>query len=380
MKKSSGRTFEHGEFPDVLEGQAFFHSRSSGYLLEGDREVESNNGFFFPVLHPPGERFETCLFLGHGLNESAYTKLGPWAGALCHQLKIPVLIFPLSFHVNRRPSSWLMKMRGLYRSRSTLKENPCTSPFNAVISQRFAEKPERFFRGALQSYHDIRDLIATIRAGRFEAVTAGRKEPLLSPEVRMVFLGYSISGYLFFVLPCLLEKDLLDGFRLVLFSSCTRIADMNPVSVLVIDGDAFQRTKQFYKKGYKEQGTREFRRWLEEEEFGVWFQDLFFNEGGSDRIRAYTQTLGSRILAIGDPQDEVFPFEAIKNNLGPFVDYQALTLGRHEFPFNIAALEGKTFHDLGLEIRGSRYPSEPFRDVFDQWLEVVENFLCPNGI
>jgi hypothetical protein len=205
MKKSSGRTFEHGEFPDVFEGQAFFHSRSFGYLLEGDREAESNNGFFFPVLRPPGERFKTCLFLGHGLNESAYTKPGPWADALCHQLKIPVLIFPLSFHVNRRPSSWLMRMRGLYRSRSTIKENPCTSPFNAVISQRFAERPELFFRRALQSYHDIRDLMATIRAGRFEAVTAGKKEQPLSQDLQ-VFPGRPGVGKIFFP-ACERRKD-----------------------------------------------------------------------------------------------------------------------------------------------------------------------------
>ena len=378
MRKDSGRANERLDFADVVEEKALFNSRASNYLLPGDRDAESNGSFSFPVFRPEGQRFGQCLFLGHGLNETSYLKLNYWAKALCHTLKMPVLIFPLSFHLNRRPSSWLMRMRSLSRSRSEIEGNRCSSPFNAVISHRLAEMPERFFRGALQSYWDTKDLLLLIRKGQFETMT-GRGEQILAPTARINFLGYSISGYLYLALAMLMGDDLLTDSRVVLFSSGTHIRDMNPVSVLVIDGDAFRRSKQFYEEGYKEQASRELRCWLEGEETGLWFKRLLFNEGGRNQLHDFTRTLSNRILIIGDPHDEVFPLEAIKTNLGGFLNCHAMALGRHEFPFNISDLEGKSFQALAEEIRGSEFPSDKYRDRFAEWIDVIRDFLCPAG-
>ena len=184
MRRNSGRANEHLDLADVIEEKALFNSRASDYLLLEDRHTESNDSFSFPVFRPEGQKFGQCLFLGHGLNETSYVKLNYWAKALCRRLKMPVLIFPLSFHLNRRPSSWLMRMRSLFRSRSEIKENRCSSPFNAVISHRFAEMPERFFRGALQSYCDAKDLFLLIRKGQFQTMT-GRGEQILVPTARI---------------------------------------------------------------------------------------------------------------------------------------------------------------------------------------------------
>ncbi|HVN25550.1 MAG TPA: DUF6051 family protein [Syntrophorhabdales bacterium] len=376
MRRKTVGTNQDWELPDVIEEKALFTSRASHYLLPEDRNTESNECFMFPVFRPAGQTFGDCLFLGHGLNETSYLKLKYWAKALCHNLRMPVLIFPLSFHVNRRPSSWLMRMRSLYRSRSQINENRCASPFNAVISHRFAEMPERFFRGALQSYCDIKDLTLLMRKGQFETMT-GRGEQILAPTARINFLGYSITGYLYLALVMLMGDDLLSDSRVVLFSSCTHIRDMNPVSVLVIDEDAFRRSKQFYEGGYKEQASPEFRCWLHEEETGLWFKRLFFNEGGRDRLHDATRTLSNRVLIIGDPHDEVFPLEATKANLGGFLHCRAMALGRHEFPFNISDLKEKSFQELAEEIRGSEFPSENYRNTFVEWVNAVRDFLCP---
>jgi len=172
---------------------------------------------------------------------------------------------------------------------------------------------------------------------------SGRGEQILMPTARINFLGYSISGYLYSALAMLMADDLLSDSQVVLFSSCTHIRDMNPVSVLVIDEDAFRRSKQFYEEGYKEEASREFRCWMEEEETGLWFKRLFFNERGRNRLHDFTRVLSNGILIIGDPQDEVFPLEAMKANLGGFLNCRALALGRHEFPFNISGLGGEEF-------------------------------------
>jgi hypothetical protein len=44
--------------------------------------------------------------------------------------------------------------------------------------------------------------------------------------------------------PC--YSDLSTDPQVVLFSSCTHMRDMTPVSILVIDEDAFRRLKQFW--------------------------------------------------------------------------------------------------------------------------------------
>lgn len=45
-----------------------------------------------------------------------------------------------------------------------------------------------------------------------------------------------------------------------------------------------------------------------------------------------------------------------------------MTLGRPVFPFNISDIERKSFHNLGLEIRGSRFPADKYREAFAEWL------------
>jgi hypothetical protein len=153
---------------------------------------------------------------------------------------------------------------------------------------------------------------------------------------------------------------------------------MNPVSVLVIDEDAFRKAKRFYNEEYKKLASTDFCRWMEEEEVDVWFRRLFLNEGGRGEIHRFTRTLSDRILIISDRNDEVFPLEAIRKNLGEFLRYQELLLGRHEFPFNFSHLQGKSFNELAEEIRESSFPSEKYAASFSKWLDAIENFFFSN--
>jgi hypothetical protein len=356
-----------------------FQSHHAGYLLEIDREIDSNLSFQYVLLLPSNRGAHgRCLVIGHGFNEGAYTKLYPWAYSLCRTLQIPTVIFPLAFHINRRPVSWLHLMRPFYRDRKEVAENGCPSLFNAVISQRMAEAPERFFRGSLQSYGDMLEFIQRISDGSLEVPLDGKQIRPFRDGTHIHFLGYSISGFLHLTLLLMHGQGFLHNSRCLLFSTCASWQDIDPVSVLVIDQDAFQRAGRFYQGSHKKEGSREFLRWLYETEVGLWFRRLFLEED-REILHREVQKLDGRLVVVVDPKDPVFPIEGIVRNLGKGVPIFTLSLGRHEFPFNIESLD-QPFPKIVDGIRKSYAPSLVHWPSFCAWLDLAKDFLTESNV
>lgn len=357
--------------------QLAFVSRNNRFLLAVDHRVDSNLSFAFPFFLPGSQPYDECLVLGHGFNEAAYIKLFPWAYCLCKEMCIPVVIFPLAFHMNRRPASWKTMMRPAYRARMHVVGNRCFSPFNAVVSQRISEAPERFFRGALQSYWDVMDLISEIGQGELEVPYGGKTIRPFRRGAKIHFLGYSISGYLYLAFLLIHAQGLLDDSRCLLFSSCTLWEDMDPVSVLVIDREAYEKATDFYMGGYQKEASPEFLEWFLETEIGVWFRTLFLDHSSLKSLKMEVQKLQGRLLIIADPNDPVFSAASIVNHLGEGTPILSLELGRHEFPFNIVRLDGRSFRDIAFDIRESYAPSSAYWSEFTIWLQWVKDFFGP---
>mgnify|MGYP006295756877 FL=1 len=77
------------------------------YHLTSDDQIRENRQFVYPVLvgnqkRQPGK----AIILLHGLNERNWDKYLPWAYALFKRTGQPVILFPISFHVNRCPDAW----------------------------------------------------------------------------------------------------------------------------------------------------------------------------------------------------------------------------------------------------------------------------------
>ena len=87
---------------------------------------------------------------------------------LCEKTGQAVILFPLSFHINRGLPEWSdkKKMAGLVESRRKqypgLKES---SIVNLALSERLTHYPERFFFPGLQSTMDLIRLIKQIQQG-----------------------------------------------------------------------------------------------------------------------------------------------------------------------------------------------------------------------
>lgn len=354
-------------------------SKGGHYLLPADQEIKDNLSFGLP-LFLPGKRAlpaSECLVIGHGFNESDHVKLFPWAYCLCRELGVPVIIFPCAFHINRRPGSWARLGRGLYHRRKRLAGNRFSSPFNAVVSQRISEAPERFLRGALQSYQDLLDLVERIRQGTLEL--RGPEGPLVpfAQGATPHFLGYSISGYLFLGALLMDREGLLNGSRCILFNSFTAWDEANPVTVLVIDQEAYERGTRFYLEDYRKDAKARFRGLYEDTEEGVWFRRLFLRHGGDRPLSQKLARLRDRLLVIADPHDPIFPGRAIGKHLGEEIPYAFMSLGRHEFPFNIPRMEEMSFFQLARAMRGSWAPSPCYEKAFFHWVGLIARFLRP---
>lgn len=356
-----------------------FSSQGGNYLLDEDKKIQENLNFNIPVFLPNGSRASECLILGHGFNESDYAKLFPWAYCLCQDLSIPVIIFPSSFHINRRPGRWIREGRGLYHLRKRIPGNRSSSPLNAIVSQRLSERPERFFRGALQSYTDLKWLLRYIRCG---TIKAGPQRDFIEPfcqDTVAHFLGYSVSGYLFLGAILMDQEGLTEESRLILFNSFTAWEEAHPVTPLVIDQDAYDRGTRFYLETFKAEGSKDFLHLYEETKEGNWFRRLFLKHTADPPLREEVSKLSERILIIADPDDLIFPGRAIGRHLGEGIATAFLTMGRHEFPFNIPKGEDLGIFELTRAIRKSYVPSDQYWDVFSNWLRLVATFLKSFG-
>lgn len=351
-----------------------FLSRNTDYLLEIDREIKSNISFNYLLLLPTMSSYEECLIIGHGLNEASYVKLFPWAYCLSKELQVPVIVLPQAFHINRRPTAWQRMMRSAYRARKDVPGNNRESPFNAVISQRLSEAPERFFRGSLQSYADMLDLIQEIVRGKMQVFLDGKSARPFKEGTKIHFLGYSITGYLFLTLLLTSKENTLASSRCILFSTCARPEEINPISILVIDHDAFIRTQEFYRNLVKTGASRELLRWYNETEVGLWFQRLLVDSDGN-YLPIEARNLSERLMIIADPKDPIFPLESIIKNFGNEIPISTLDLGRHEFPFNIKTLENRKLGLIASEIRKSYAPSSAYLPSFLRWLDLACSFL-----
>jgi len=78
---------------------------AEGFLNREDPLISENNSFSYPVFIPADESTKVILLL-HGLNERSWLKYLVWAYWLAENTSSYVILFPISFHINRSPESW----------------------------------------------------------------------------------------------------------------------------------------------------------------------------------------------------------------------------------------------------------------------------------
>ena len=352
-----------------------FDSRWTGLLLPEDRGIAENRGFNYLMVEPvdlPANGADEVLVIFHGLNEGSYARMLPWASSFALRLRIPVILFPLSFHVGRRSDLWRTQDQGrIAAQRGAMAGNGRTSPFNGRISERLCRSPERYYLGGLQSYFDAVDLAARIEAGDHISCRAG---------ARPRFLGYSAGGYLALVLMLADPDSRFSDSRTALFASGASLDGIRPGSLFIMDDgaatrlSAYLRSRSFLRGAvddHHRQLTEPPTRWLTEV--------LLHGDGLVERMA----DMRDRLLVVVNPADRVISAERAAWNLRP-APVLRLDLGVHEFPFTTGdplpdaydrrAPETRT---LIRNVRNVHHIGPDYRAAFDRFIHEVSAFLFP---
>jgi len=233
----SGVRIHNLEFRSNCTGDIFVSNR--------DKEIRENSCFTYPVFEPLRPSKKVILLL-HGLNERSWVKYLPWGHWLAENTNSYVIMFPISFHINRSPEAWRdpRTMVPCVQNRNTeLGATEMLSFANVALSNRLTEDPMRFFVSGQQTVSDLISLLNTIRNGNHEIVPEKA-----NPDI----FAYSIGAFLAEILMLANPENLFTESRLFMFCGGSVFSNMNGTSKLIMDSYAFQRVYDFYLNDFEE--------------------------------------------------------------------------------------------------------------------------------
>lgn len=339
-----------------------FESPHREVLLPEDWGIKENNGFEYYLLVPKFPRwsppFDHLVIFLHGLNEQRFDKIFPWAYNLTYH-GTPTLLFPMSFHISRRPNGWTSK-----------------NSFNSKISERFIQRPERFFCGGLQTYLDLVHLTETITSLAPTPNNKGTEayRGLFVEEPKIHFFGYSAGGYVALILSLVNPKGLFSQSKSLIFCSGAPLRYLNPATVYIVDEEAAQRLKSFY-GGYTSSSSSSdhFRTQFDRGEEGFWFRSLFLNHDHGILYRKLVQ-LADRMLVVANVNDQVVLVEGVRSNLYPLHRVE-MPLGIHEFPFTRIGYERNYRKALVEIMRNIDVIAPEYVSCFRRFMALARSFF-----
>ncbi len=337
-----------------------------------DVRIEQNKAFRYPLVrearrHGTRRRHKRGVVILHGLNERSFSKYIPWAFHTWNSLQEPVILFPMTFHINRVSPRWAQEQQANLESRKAIAGNENVHRFNAVISHRLGTHPERFIWGAIQSFWDIVDLVRAIRQGR---------HPHFTEDAVIDFIGFSAGGYVALMLMLDNPEGLFSDSRAVIFSSGSMVRDVNLSSPLIVDQAAeIALMNMFVKHRRKLSGPR-LLHWMEEHHEGQWFNCFCGLMPDRGKLDPRLRQIAPRVVGIVNSNDCVFPSGAVHNALQGIhrdipIRVEELSLGIHENPF---AIPEYNWRDRAVMTEFLSIPL--FGDGFERFIDIVGSHLA----
>jgi hypothetical protein len=211
-----------------------------------DSLIPENKSFSYPVFVPASIKSDKVILLLHGLNERSWLKYLVWAFYLAQYTDSYVILFPISFHINRCPSSWKdpRAMVSFMKYRNSSLGNIDMSSFaNIALSNRLTEDPMRFFNSGYQTTVDICKLISGIRNGEHEII----------PQTDKInIFAYSIGAFLAEIILMGNPGNQFTDSKLFIFCGGSVFSNMQGSSKLIMDRLAFNRVYNFYLNDFEE--------------------------------------------------------------------------------------------------------------------------------
>ena len=281
------------------------------FMNAGDSFINENMSFSYPVFIPEDTHTDRVILLLHGLNERSWVKYLTWAYSLTRLTGSYVVLFPISFHMNRSPELWKdpRAMTGLLRERSlTRSDNSFTSFANTALSIRLTEDPRRFLNSGYQTARDLEELVVRIRNG---------KHPFIPATQKINVFAYSIGAFLAEIVMMADEQDLFSNSKLFMFCGGSVFSSMNGASKLIMDNEAYRRVYSYYVKDFEREigGKEKIMEKILSTRVGMTFRSMI----DFGRFRKYREKalslLSHRMASVGLAKDTVIPADGIVNTL-----------------------------------------------------------------
>jgi hypothetical protein len=210
------------------------------FINVSDTLISENSSFTYPVFTPGNLKSDKVILLLHGLNERSWVKYLVWAYWLAEFTDSYVILFPISFHINRSPASWKdprTMIPFLKKRNSELGEINMSSFANIALSNRLTESPLRFFNSGYQTVTDITKLLMTIRNGEHRIIPEGGN---------INIFAYSIGAFLAQIILMGNPENLFAESKLFMFCGGSVFSNMRGSSKLIMDSRAFDRVYGYY--------------------------------------------------------------------------------------------------------------------------------------
>ncbi len=326
-----------------------------------DCEISENKDFRYPVFLPEGyKQTNRAIILLHGLNEKSWDKYLTWARELVLRTGHAVVLFPISFHMNRTPSAWInpRTMTGLSHLREEkYSDQRCSSFANAAISERLDNMPERFALSGYQSIMDLLNLVNHISSG---------KHPVFKEETEIHFFGYSIGAFLSQVLMIANPNGIFDKSRFVLFAGGSVFSHINGISRFILDQQAFEQLRTYYlnQDTWRRKTLKSYVKVMEVKNVARAFMAMLSPEYFKNLRESVFSDFNDRLLVYALKDDEVFPDEHIMDN---FHD-SGVWVNRLDFPFQYS-------HENPFPLSKDPEVSEKVDKSFDSIFKEIGHFL-----
>jgi pimeloyl-ACP methyl ester carboxylesterase len=270
-----------------------------------------NNHFSYPVFIPTGTaRFNKAIILLHGLNERFWDKYFPWAYFLASYTNRPVILFPLSFHMNRAPLEWSNPkvMAPLVDIRKEKVETRELTFVNLALSSRLSDDPLRFLRSGYQSAEDLVLLTRQINQGLI---------PFLEKGTQPDFFAYSIGAFVSQIMLLANPDGIFSDSRFFLFCGGAFFKDMNGVSRLIMDQAAYEKIHTFYTAQIERsrQERPELDAFLSEHTLGKAFYSMLKEDNNKSFREERFKEISKNLYSISLEKDKVIPSKGIDNAL-----------------------------------------------------------------
>ena len=300
-----------------------------GFSNENDIAINENMRFSYPVFIPAGKNSTKVILLLHGLNERSWLKYLVWAYWLSHETNSYVILFPISFHINRSPRSWIdprSMMQYLKERKDSHNDIRMSSYANVALSNRLTSQPMRFFSSGYQTSSDIMTLLTQIRSGAHEVIPGGSTVNIFA---------YSIGAFLAQILMLGNPENLFTDSRLFMLCGGSVFSYMQGTSKLIMDSLAYDRIYGYYLNDFEEEIKKEspLFDYLRSSQLGTAFRSMIDLERLKTFRENFLGKMKDQIRSIALLKDSVIPAAGIVKTMSVFKRGTKSQVEVWDFPF-----------------------------------------------